>query len=127
VGVAGATTVAAAFAGAKADEIKGILNAAVAAATTGQKFTIDTDVAATAVKTGTSIVFGTTTVDNVGDFFVLYGDAGAGDKTAYAFQDSNSNGKIDADDFMIKLVGAADFTADEFSVASGNLVFTSVA
>ena len=126
VGVTGATTVAAAFAG-KADEIKGILNNAAASATTGQKFTIDTDVAATAVKTGTSIVFGTTTVDNVGDFFVLYGDAGAGDKTAYAFQDSNSNGKIDADDFMIKLVGAADFTADEFGFASGNLVVTTVA
>jgi len=129
VGVAGATTVAAAFAGGKADtlgETGAIKNDATAAATAGQKFTIDTDVTAVAVKTGTSIVFGTTAVDNAGDFFVLYGDDGAGDKTAYAFQDSNSNGKIDADDFMIKLVGAADFTANEFSVANGNLVFTSV-
>ena len=34
-------------------------------------------------------------------------------------------GKIDATDFMIKLVGSAQLADAEFAVSSGNLVFTS--
>lgn len=130
VGVAGATTVAAAFAGGKADEIKGILSTATAASAAGTKFTIDTDVTATAFKVGvTSVVFGTTTVDNAGDFFVLTAAAATGaNTTAFVYQDSNGNGKIDADDFQVKLVGSAGGFADgEFSLVGGNLVYTSAA
>lgn len=126
VGKAGATTIADLLTGNTVDQIKGIASNANAASTGGQKFTIDTDVSATAVKSASSIVFGTTTVDNAGDFFVLIGATGVANTTAYVFQDSDGNGKIDASDFAVELVGVANaFAASEFSVAGGNLVCTS--
>ena len=126
VGKAGATTIADLLTGNTVDQIKGIASNANAASTEGQKFTIDTDVSATAVKSASSIVFGTTTVDNAGDFFVLIGATGVANTTAYVFQDSDGNGKIDASDFAVELVGVANaFAASEFSVAGGNLVYTS--
>lgn len=126
VGKAGATTIADALAGNTVDQIKGIKSDANAASAAGQKFTIDTDVSATAVKSANSIVFGTTTVDNAGDFFVLIGATGVANTTAYVFQDSDGNGKIDASDFAVELVGVASaFAAGEFTVAGGNLVYTS--
>lgn len=127
VGVAGATTVAQAFAGGLADSINEIISGTAAAAGAGNVFTIDSNITAVAVSTGTALTFGTTTVTNAGDWYVLTGDAVAGDLTAWAFQDTNLNSKIDATDTMIRLVGDADFVAGEFALSAtgGNLVFTS--
>jgi len=126
-GATGAFTAAGAFDAATADAISGVLNAAAFAAAAGTKFTIDSDVTGAAVTFGTSLTFGTTTVGAAGDFFVLDNHT-AEANTAYVFQDSNANGKIDATgDLMIKIVGAAQFTATEFAVTGGNLVISTLA
>lgn len=122
-GATGAFTAATAFDTTVTDTITGFSAAAFAAAG-GSKFTIDTDVNATSKNFGTSLTFGTTAVDQAGGFFILDNNANEG-STAYVFQDSNSNGKIDATDFMVKLVGTAQLADAEFAVVSGNLVFTS--
>lgn len=102
-----------------------VVNANFADRTAGFKATIDTDVSATAVTfSTTAVTFGTTTVTNAGDFYVY--DTAAGG-VVFIYQDSNSNSKIDAGDFGVQLVGnASAFTSAEFTVAGGNLVFTSI-
>ena len=122
-GASGAFAAATAFDTAVTDTITGF-DAAAFAAAAGAKFTIDTDVTATTKNFGTSLTFGTTAVDQAGGFYILDNNANEA-STAYVFQDSNANGKIDATDFMIKLVGSAQLADAEFAVSSGNLVFTS--
>lgn len=122
-GATGAFTAATAFDTTVTDTITGF-DAAAFTTTAGTKFTIDTDVTATTKNFGTSLTFGTTAVDQAGGFFILDNNANEA-STAYVFQDSNGNGKIDATDFMIKLVGSAQLADAEFAVSSGNLVFTS--
>jgi hypothetical protein len=106
----------------KTDEISGIDPDAFAASD-GAKFTIDTDKSATTVDVVTSAVnFGVTTVSAANGFLVVND---TGNTAAYVFQDTNGNSIIDNGEFAIKLVGTAALAAGEFSVAGGNLVFTS--
>jgi len=100
------------------DTIRGVSGTS----STGSLFTIDTDVAATAVTTAaaTAPTLGTTTVTNAGDFYVNVISA----TSAVVYQDSNGNSKIDAGEFAVQLVGSAAITASDFSIVSGNLVFT---
>jgi hypothetical protein len=92
-------------------------------ASTGAKFTIDTDKSATTVNVVTSPVnFGVTTVSAAYGFLVVNDTA---NNAAYVFQDTNGNSIIDDGEFAIKLVGLAPLDASEFSVVGGNLVFTS--
>lgn len=96
-------------------------------ATAGQKFTLDTEVSATAVAAAstTAVVFGTTTVTNAFDFYVKYTAASA---DVYVYQDTDGDKILEAGEFMVKLVGDAAFVANnanDFSISSGNLVFTS--
>jgi hypothetical protein len=106
----------------KTDTIQGFDVAAFAAAA-GAKFTIDTDKSATTVDVVTSAVnFGVTTVSAAYGFLVVNDTA---NNAAYVFQDTNGNSIIDNGEFAIKLVGTAALTASEFSLAGGNLVFTS--
>lgn len=106
----------------KTDQISGI-DVAGFTATAGSKFTIDTDKSATTVDVVTSAVaFGTTTVSAANGFLVVND---APNSKAYVFQDTNGNSIIDDGEFAVELVGLAAFAATEFSVASGNLVFTS--
>ncbi len=97
---------------------------ATPSSSSGGKFTIDTADSAAAVTFGTAaITLGTTTVTNAYDFHVYY-DAAA--SAAYVYQDTDGDKVLEAGEFSVKLVGtAADFATGEFTVASGNLVFTS--
>jgi hypothetical protein len=122
-GATGAFAAASAFDATVTDTITGF-DAAALDVGAGAKFTIDTDVTAISKNFGTALTFGTTAVDQAGGFFILDNSANE-TNTAYVFQDSNGNGKIDATDFMIKLVGTAQLADAEFAVSSGNLVFTS--
>lgn len=104
------------------DKIEGVSGAAYASGA-GHRFILDTDVTATAVKAdGAAVVFGTTTVTNAGDFYVYV----ASTTSAFVYQDSDGNGKIDAGDFAIEIVGA-NLTASDFTFAGGNLVFQGAA
>lgn len=106
------------------DSVIAIDNAGVFSSGSGNKFTIDTADSAAAVTFGTAaITLGTTTVTNAYDFHVYY-DAAA--SAAYVYQDTDGDKVLEAGEFSVKLVGtAADFATGEFTVASGNLVFTS--
>src|SRR5690606_32699583 len=88
-GATGAFTAATAFDATVTDVITGFDSAAWAAGA-GAKFTVDTDVSATGLRFGTALTFGTTTVDQAGDFFILDNQANEA-STAYVFQDTNSN------------------------------------
>jgi len=95
-------------------------------ATAGQKFTIDTEVSATAVTVSTTAAtLGTTTVSNAYDFYVKYTAAST---DVYVYQDTDGDKILEAGEFMVKLVGDAAFVANnanDFSISSGNLLFTS--
>ena len=106
------------------DSVIAIDNSGVFSSNSGNKFTIDTADSAAAVTFGTAaITLGTTTVTNAYDFHVYY-DAAA--SAAYVYQDTDGDKVLEAGEFSVKLVGtAADFATGEFTVASGNLVFTS--
>lgn len=106
------------------DQVTNIDNSGVFSSNSGNKFTIDTADSGAAVTFGTAaITLGTTTVTNAYDFHVYY-DAAA--SAAYLYQDTDGDKVLEAGEFAIKLVGtAADFATGEFTVASGNLVFTS--
>jgi len=106
----------------KTDTITGF-NVAAFEQAAGAKFTIDTDKSATTVDVVTSAVnFGVTTVSAAYGFLVVNDTSNS---AAYVFQDTNGNSIIDNGEFAIKLVGSAALEAGEFSVAGGNLVFTS--
>lgn len=103
------------------DTITGF-DATALATNAGAKFTLDTAQAATAVAVGTTAVtLGTTTTTNAFDFVVVNDTAAS---AAYVYQDTNGNKVIDSGEFAIKLVGSAALAAGEFSVSSGDLVFT---
>jgi len=106
------------------DSVIAIDNSGVFSSNAGNKFTLDTADSAAAVTFGTAaITLGTTTVTNAYDFHVYY-DAAA--SAAYVYQDTDGDKTLEAGEFSVKLVGtAADFATGEFTVASGNLVFTS--
>jgi hypothetical protein len=105
----------------KSDTITGF-DVATLAATAGSKFTLDTAQAGGAFTVVTSAVtLGTTTVTNANDFLVVNDTANS---AAYVYQDTNGNKTIDAGDFTVKLVGSAALAAGEFSLSSGNLLFT---
>jgi hypothetical protein len=123
-GATGAFAAGTAFDTTVTDTITGFDSATLAAGA-GAKFTIDTDVTATSKNFGTSLTFGSTAVDQAGGFFILDNNATEAG-VAYVFQDSNGNSKIDATDFMIKLVGTAQSVDGEFTVTSGNLVISTL-
>lgn len=97
-------------------------------ATAGQKFTIDTEVSCgqTTITAGsTAATLGTTTVTNAYDFFIYYTGA-----NVYVYQDTDGDKLLEVGEFMVKLVGDAAFAAatgntNDFTISSGNLVFTS--
>lgn len=121
VSVSGATN---GYSATATDNVTAIDNSGVWSSGSGGKFTIDTLQDGSAVSFGTTAVtLGTTTTTNAYDFVVYY-DAAA--SAAYVYQDTSGNKVLDAGEFAIKLVGqAADFTTGEFTVSSGNLVYTS--
>jgi Ca2+-binding RTX toxin-like protein len=98
--------------------------AAWADGTAGARITLATGVSAAAVGYGTAaVVYGATAVARAGDFYVFDTQAGG---VAYVYQDTNGNSTIDAGEFGVKLIGSAGaFSAAEFSIAGGNLLYTS--
>ena len=96
-------------------------------AANGQLFTIDTVESATAVTvSATGPTLGTTTVTNNYDFYVYYVGAGAS-ADAYVYQDTDGDKILESGEFMVKLVGDANFVANnanDFTISSNNLVMT---
>ena len=91
-------------------------------AAAGANVTFDTEVSATAVKDGgsTSVTFGTSTVTNAFDFYVVIHDA----TTATIYQDTDGDKLIESGEFAVSLTGIATNTllAADFTVSSGDLV-----
>ncbi len=105
----------------KTDSIVG-LDGATSAAAAGANVTFDTEVSATAVKDGgsTSVTFGTSTVTNAFDFYVVIHNA----TTATIYQDTDGDKLIESGEFAVSLTGIATDTllAADFTVSSGDLV-----
>lgn len=91
----------------------------------GNVFTLDTAESATAVTaSATAVTFGTTTVANAYDFYVFYSTTST---DAYVYQDTDGDKILEAGEFQVKLVGDASFAANnanDFTISSGNLLFT---
>lgn len=108
------------------DKISGI-DGDTFATTVGSKFTLDTGVLSSASSTvtfgvNTAPTMGTTAVAAANGWFVNVASA----NSAFAYQDTNGNSKIDAGEFAIELVGSA-ITNSDFTVVAGNLTFIGVA
>lgn len=105
----------------KTDSIVG-LDGDTSAAAAGANVTFDTEVSATAVKDGgsTSVTFGTSTVTNAFDFYVVIHNA----TTATIYQDTDGDKLIESGEFAVSLTGIATNTllAADFTVSSGDLV-----
>lgn len=107
------------------DKISGVdgLNFAT---TAGSKFVFDTGVLSAASSTVTfasnvAPTMGTTAVAAANGWLVNVASA----TSAFAYQDTNGNSKIDAGEFAVELVGTALGNSD-FTVAAGNLTFIGV-
>ena len=107
------------------DKISGVdgLNFAT---TAGSKFVLDTSVLSSASATvtfgaNTAPTMGTTAVAAANGWFVNVASA----TSAFAYQDTNGNSKIDAGEFTIELVGT-NLGNSDFTIASGNLTFIGV-
>ncbi len=105
----------------KTDSIVG-LDGDTSGAAAGSNVTFDTEVSATAVKDGgsTSVTFGTSTVTNAFDFYVVIHNA----TTATIYQDTDGDKIIESGEFAVSLTGIATDTllAGDFTVSSGDLV-----
>jgi hypothetical protein len=106
------------------DTVSNISNDEAAAAAAGNVITFDTVEAATAVTFSTSaVVLGTTTVTNAFDFYVFENNAGV-NNSAVIYQDTDGDKILEAGEFAVYIVGAAQFATGEFAISSGNLVLT---
>ena len=106
------------------DAVTGVANG-TSTANDAAHLTLDTKQDGTNVKTLNDITafatagdLGKVAVAKAGDFLVVLE---GGTSMAVVFQDTNMNGVIDADDFMITLTGTGAWVAGDFTVAGGNL------
>jgi len=100
------------------------LDGSVLTTSGGSSVTFDTEVSATTFTFATaSVTFGTSTVTNANDFYIV--SHGATAVTIY--QDTDGDKIIENGEFAVSLTGIVNsgFATGEFSVASGNLVITS--
>jgi hypothetical protein len=109
------------------DTISSVRNNQNAAADDGNVFRIDTEQTATTVQfTTTAVTLGTTTVTAAFGFYVLDINAGTANNVI-VYQDTDGDSIIEAGEFAVQLAGAAQFTTGEFTISTGDLLFTSVA
>jgi hypothetical protein len=91
-------------------------------AAAGSNVTFDTEASATAVKDGgsTSVTFGTTTVTNAFDFYIVAHSATA----VTIYQDTDGDKLIESGEFAVSLTGIQNsgLTIADFTVSSGDLV-----
>lgn len=109
------------------DTISGLDMTTAAAAGAGHVVTFDTENSATAVQFSSSApTFGTTTVENAGDFYVF--NTGSGGIT-FVYQDTDGDKIIENGEFGIQLIAAVDTATikGEFTIVDGNLLLSTLA
>jgi hypothetical protein len=109
------------------DQVTSIANDANAAAAAGNVLRFDTEQTATTVQfSTTAVTLGTTATTAAFGFYVLDIHAATAN-TAIVYQDTDGDSLIEAGEFAVQLVGAAQFTTGEFAISTGDLLFTSAA
>lgn len=115
------------FSTALMDTITGLDLTNKAASGSGHEVTFDTAVSATKVMFSSTVpVFGTTTMENAGDFYVFNTGSNG---VSFIYQDSDGDKILEHGEFGIRLVGAVNTatTKDEFTIADGNLLLSTLA